>query len=175
MNTWLPFFIQTPVFCEIFFKNISLSRPLGFLYNFSSCWTCSNDCKEVLPLHLFSRLAITRAPAGLVTITNQKTGPFSRVFSQNVRNFPDVIIFKCNSTSFENIFTFLHLPISSYDPKNKTGALQILTDEWLESQKNNPAAEIKGDYIYLYELTKTGKRKVVMCGNKWFCFSVKNR
>ena len=25
LNRWLPFFIQTPVFCEIFFKNISLS------------------------------------------------------------------------------------------------------------------------------------------------------
>jgi len=45
-----------------------------------------------LPLQLFSRLAITRAPAGLVTITNQKTGPFSRAFFQNVRNFPDVIL-----------------------------------------------------------------------------------
>ena len=39
---------------------------LGLLCNFSSCWTYSNDCKEVLPLQLFSRLAITRAPAGLV-------------------------------------------------------------------------------------------------------------
>jgi hypothetical protein len=38
--------------------------------------------------------------------------------------------------------------------------VKAMTDEWLESQKNNPAAEIKGDYIYLYELTKTGKRKV---------------
>ena len=37
LNTWLPFFIQTPVFCEIFFKNILLSRPLGLLCNFSSC------------------------------------------------------------------------------------------------------------------------------------------
>ncbi len=53
----------------------------------------------MLPLQLFSRLAITRAPAGLVTITNQKTGPFSRVFSQNVRNFPDVI---GQSPSFRN-------------------------------------------------------------------------
>ena len=32
--------------------------------------------------------------------------------------------------------------------------------EWLESQKNDPNAEIKGEYIYLYETTKSGKRKV---------------
>ena len=31
--------------------------------------------------------------------------------------------------------------------------------EWLESQKNDPNAEIKGDYIFLYETTKSGKRK----------------
>ena len=54
--------------------------------------------------------------------------------------------------------------VSIYEYK-PLGELKILcfddmTDEWLESQKNNPAAEIKGDYIYLYELTKTGKRKV---------------
>ena len=35
-----------------------------------------------------------------------------------------------------------------------------MKEEWLESKKNVPAAEIKGDYIFLYETTKTGKRKV---------------
>ena len=35
-----------------------------------------------------------------------------------------------------------------------------MKEEWLESKKNDPAAEIKGDYIFLYETTKTGKRKV---------------
>ena len=34
-----------------------------------------------------------------------------------------------------------------------------MKEEWLESKKNDPAAEIKGDYIYLYEMTKSGKRK----------------
>lgn len=34
-----------------------------------------------------------------------------------------------------------------------------MTAEWLESQKNNPAAEIKGNYIWLYDMTKSGKRK----------------
>lgn len=41
----------------------------------------------------------------------------------------------------------LALPVSS------------LTPEWIENKKNDPAAEIIGDYIYLYELTKTGKYK----------------
>ena len=34
-----------------------------------------------------------------------------------------------------------------------------MTEEWLESKKNDPNAEIKGAYIYLYETTKSGKRK----------------
>lgn len=34
-----------------------------------------------------------------------------------------------------------------------------MTEEWLESKKDDPNAEIKGDYIFLYETTKTGKRK----------------
>ena len=34
-----------------------------------------------------------------------------------------------------------------------------MKEEWLESKKDDPAAEIKGDYIYLYEMTKSGKRK----------------
>ena len=94
LNTWLPFFIQTPVFCEIFFKNISLSRPWGLLCNFSSCWTWSNDCKQVLPLQLFSRLAITRDSQGIGRsghYNQSENSFFSSAFSLNVRNFPDVI------------------------------------------------------------------------------------
>ncbi len=34
-----------------------------------------------------------------------------------------------------------------------------MKEEWLESKKDDPNAEIKGDYIFLYETTKTGKRK----------------
>ena len=34
-----------------------------------------------------------------------------------------------------------------------------MKEEWLGSKKNDPNAEIKGDYIFLYETTKTGKRK----------------
>ena len=34
-----------------------------------------------------------------------------------------------------------------------------MKEEWLESKKNDPNAEIKGAYIFLYETTKTGKRK----------------
>ena len=34
-----------------------------------------------------------------------------------------------------------------------------MTEECLESKKNDPNAEIKGAYIYLYETTKSGKRK----------------
>ena len=36
-----------------------------------------------------------------------------------------------------------------------------VTEEWLESKKDDPNAEIKGDYIFLYETTKTGKRKTI--------------
>ena len=36
-------FHSAPVFCEIFFKNISLSRPWGILCNFSSCSGYAND------------------------------------------------------------------------------------------------------------------------------------
>lgn len=35
-----------------------------------------------------------------------------------------------------------------------------MVKEWLESKKNAPDAEIHGDYIYLYEMTKSGKRKM---------------
>ena len=31
--------------------------------------------------------------------------------------------------------------------------------EWIESKRNAPDALIEGDYIYLYETTKSGKRK----------------
>jgi hypothetical protein len=34
-----------------------------------------------------------------------------------------------------------------------------MKEEWLESKKDDPNAEIKGDYIFLYETTKSGKRK----------------
>lgn len=34
-----------------------------------------------------------------------------------------------------------------------------MKEEWLESKKDDPNAEIKGDYIFLYETTKNGKRK----------------
>ena len=54
LNTWLPFFIQTPVFCEIFFKNISLSRPWGLLWNFSSSRGYTNDWTDVGIRHLLS-------------------------------------------------------------------------------------------------------------------------
>ena len=54
----------------------------------------------------------------------------------------------------DGVWGYKHVVVSLALP------VKAMTDEWLESQKNNPAAEIKGDYIYLYELTKTGKRKV---------------
>ena len=31
--------------------------------------------------------------------------------------------------------------------------------EWIESKRNAPDALIEGDYIYLFEMTKGGKRK----------------
>jgi hypothetical protein len=34
-----------------------------------------------------------------------------------------------------------------------------MKQDWLESKKNDPAAEIHGEYIWLYEMTKSGKRK----------------
>ena len=34
-----------------------------------------------------------------------------------------------------------------------------MKEEWLENKKDDPNAEIKGDYIFLYETTKAGKRK----------------
>ena len=36
-------FIPPPVFCEIFFKNISLFRLIGLLWNFSSNGVYGND------------------------------------------------------------------------------------------------------------------------------------
>ena len=47
--------------------------------------------------------------------------------------------------------------------KHEVGALALpvkgMKEEWLESKKDDPNAEIKGDYIFIYETTKTGKRK----------------
>ena len=34
-----------------------------------------------------------------------------------------------------------------------------MKEEWLESKRNAPDALIEGDYIYLFEMTKGGKRK----------------
>ncbi len=56
---------------------------------------------------------------GLVTIINQKTGPFSSAFFQNVRNFPDVIIgFVYRKNALKRILTFdLYLRLEM----NRTG------------------------------------------------------
>lgn len=37
--------------------------------------------------------------------------------------------------------------------------VKSMAPAWLESKKNDPAAAIKGEYIFLYEMTKSGKRK----------------
>ncbi len=53
----------------------------------------------------------------------------------------------------DDIWGFKHAVVALALP------IKGMKEEWLESKKNDPAAEIKGDYIYLYEMTKSGKRK----------------
>lgn len=76
-------FHSAPVFCEIFFKNISFSRPWGLLSNF----LLAGDTQMIVSCHYSSSRVLQSQGIGKFGHYNQKTGPFSRVFSQNVRIF----------------------------------------------------------------------------------------
>ena len=120
LNTWLPFFIQPPVFCEIFFKNCfnwqkGCSWTHGCHFSFRPPFSVKFSLKTFHFLvlgdfcvifllaghgqmivsrccHYSSSRVLPSQGIGRSGHYNQSENSFfSSAFSLNVRNFPDVI------------------------------------------------------------------------------------
>ena len=81
-------FHSAPVFCEIFFKNISFSRPWGLLSNF----LLAGDTQMIVSCHYSSSRVLQSQGIGKFGHYNQSENrPFFKSLLSKCANFPDVI------------------------------------------------------------------------------------